>query len=114
MSDAEPGVHRTCTPVVDGRFDPVDGPTLPRAIVDALASAADVGATELPPLYGTVDLDAMKQLFPTTDGSGDAERLFSFTYDTWQVFVRGDGRIRVCDQTQPTPPTPVFEGTPLQ
>lgn len=79
------------------------------ALTDALADAAGVDTTELPPLYDSVDPDALTQLFLQRDESADSDAIFSFRYDTWNVFVRADGRIRVCDGTEHVDPTPVFQ-----
>lgn len=100
--------YRSCVPVVDARFDEDDGQPLTGAIIGALAEAEGVDATDVDPLYDTVDLDALRQLFEARDGSSDAKALFSFTVDTWNVFVRADGRIRVCDGTRVVDPQPVF------
>lgn len=80
-------------------------------IIDALATAKGVNTTDLPPLFEIVDPDAIDSLFSNHNGATDAEATLSFTYDNWNVFVNADGRIRVCDSTQPTDPEPVFESS---
>lgn len=112
MSGEESVVYRTCTPVVDARYDPVNGPSLSEAVVDALAQAADQGPTELSPLYHVVDLDALALLF-AADRKNE-RHVYSFTYQEWQVFISGDGRIRVCDTGISTTPAPVFDGERTQ
>ncbi len=80
------------------------------AVIDAVAEAADTDPTELPPLYESVDPDALDALFGRDGGRGDAALSLSFTVDSWNVFVRADGKVRVCDDTQPTDPEPAFTG----
>lgn len=104
-------IHCSCTPVVDARYVPESGQTLTQAVVDALADAEGVAPTDLPPLYETIDPDALSNLFDRHDGAPEAEATLGFRFDTWNVFVRTDGRIRVCDGTRPTDPAPVFEET---
>lgn len=101
-------VYRGCTPVVDVQYD-AEGEQMPaEAVINAIATAADVDPIELPPLYEFIDGDSLNNLFQQT-GAAAAETILGFRIDNWNVFVRGDGRIRVCDGTQPTDPEPVFE-----
>ena len=102
-------LYRTCTPVVQAEFDPQRGATVAEAVVEAIASAAEVGPTDLPPLYHAVDLDALESLFDADTGTGSG--LYSFNYEQWQVFV-SNGHISVCDRSEQTDPTPVFESPP--
>ena len=100
-------IYRECTPVVDDHYE-LEGPqTLSGAVVEAVAKAEGVAPTDLPPLYETVDLEALERLFGQPDTT---DAVFSFEFEAWNVFVGADGRIRVCDRTQPTDPEPVFEG----
>ncbi len=99
-------VYCRCRPIEDARFDPVDGPPLSEALVDAIAAAAEADPTELPPLYEIVDLDVLGTLFDRKEGEN--ARVFSFEYLTFQVFVTGDGRIQVCDRGQRTDPIALF------
>jgi len=101
-------IYRSCKPVVDARYDPGDRRALLEVLVDALAEAEDVPATELAPLYETVDVEAMTDLFSGDTGTG-TQKLVSFSVENWNVFVRGDGRIRVCDGREAVDPAPVFE-----
>ena len=105
---AELTVYRGCTPVEDAEYGNESDHSPVEVIVDAVARAAGVEPMELPPLYEYVDPDAIDTLFERHQGAKDAEALLSFKVDTWNVFVRADGRIRVCDATQPTKPEPVF------
>ena len=107
-SDRQLNLYRRCTPVVDTRYDERDTETILEVLAESLADAAGVDVTELPPLYETIDVEAVSQLLDS-NRSGNADTIVSFTVDHWNVFVRSDGRIRICDGTQPTDPTPVFE-----
>lgn len=111
MESRQLTVYRGCTPIVDAEYG-TDDRSPAEVIVDALSAAADVDPVELPPLFDYVDPDALDTLFDNHDGAPDADTLLSFKIDTWNVFVRADGRIRVCDATQPTSPEPVFETSP--
>lgn len=101
-------VYRGCTPVLDVEYGTESDQSPADVIVEAVATAAGVDPIALPPLYEFVDLDAIDALFADHDGVRDAEALLSFKVDTWNVFIRDDGRIRVCDATQRTDPVPVF------
>lgn len=103
------GVYRGCSPVADARYDPLSDQPPAAAVIEAIAEAAGVDPMQLPPLFEIIDPDALNGLFKHDGDGHDAEAIVSFTYDTWNVFVRADGRIRVCDATQPTAPTPIFE-----
>lgn len=105
-------VYRGCTPVVDAEYSPESDLSPAEIIVDALAEAAEVDPLELPPLYEFVDYDALNRLFQKHDGTADADALLCFRIENWNVFIRADGRVRVCDSTRPTDPEPVFESTP--
>ncbi|MFC6719053.1 HalOD1 output domain-containing protein [Natrialbaceae archaeon GCM10025810] len=109
MEQGELTIYRRCTPVVDARYGPESSRSPAEVTVDTLAEAAGVDPLELPPLYEFVDLDALDSLFGEHDGTTDADAVLSFRIENWNVFVRADGRIRICDSTQPTDPEPVFE-----
>ena len=76
----------------------------------AVAAVSDTDPTDLPPLHGTVDTDALNRLFeePAREPSG-SRRVLCFSFAGWNVFVRDDGRIRVCDPTGPDDRSPIFE-----
>jgi len=112
MDDSQLTLYRSCTPVADviHESDTTETPT--EAVVHALATASDTDPTELAPLYSSIDTAALDQMFSEHGGASDASAVLSFQVENWNVFVRGDGRIRVCDATRQTDPTPVFEGEP--
>lgn len=109
MSTKGMTLYRGCTPVVDSRYEKDGSQTPSEAIIEAVATAADVEPIELPPLYEFIDPDALDTLFQQHEGASDAEAVLSFRIDNWNVFVRADGHLRVCDGTKPTDPKPVFE-----
>lgn len=112
MDQESLNVFRGCTPVVDAEYDFESDGSPTEIIVEALAEAAEIDPVDVPPLYEFVDPDALNQLFGAHDGAVHADALLSFRVATWNVFVRADGRIRICDNTRPTDPEPVFESTP--
>lgn len=103
-------VYRSCVPVVDTWLKP--GQSITEALINALVEIEGVSQTDLPPLYEAIDPDILTKLFERHDDGTNADTVLSFTYGTWNIFVRADGMIRVCDGTRSTDPTPVFEGTP--
>lgn len=102
-------MYRTCTPVVDARYERESNQTILEIIVDALAEAKGVDVTALPPLYDSIETEALARLFESHDENGESETIVSFTLENWNVFVRGDGRIRVCDGTKHSDPRQVFD-----
>jgi len=105
-------LYRSCTPVVDTWYKNDGSRTIPEAIVDAIAEAEGKEVTDISPLYESIDLESLSRLFEGYDGT-DQDPLISFSHEHWNVFVRADGRIRVCDATRATDPKPVFEGRPV-
>jgi len=103
-------VYRGCTPVVDAEYNPESDNESPTAvIIDALAEASGKDPQALTPLYEYVDTKALDRLFVGHNGAAEAEALLSFKVENWNVFVKANGYIRVCDATQPTDPEPVFD-----
>src|SRR6056297_2581954 len=109
MDQESLNVYRGCTPVVDAEYEFESDGSPTEIIVEAIAEAAEIDPVDLPPLYEIVDPAALNQFFGEHDGAAQTDALLSFQVKTWNVFVRADGRIRVCDNTQPTDPEPVFE-----
>lgn len=98
-----------CTPVVDVAFGSDGGRPPSEAVVDAIAAAADADPRDLPPLYGSVDPEALDHLCRRQGTPGPSGTVVGFAVGDWNVFVRDDGRIRVCDPTGPPAPSPVFD-----
>ena len=105
-------IYRRCTPVVDTWYEVRSDQTVTEVIVEALAEAEGEDETELTPLYETIDLSALSDLLDSC-GATDRDTIVSFTYRNWNVFVRGDGRVRVCDNSEEIEPEPVFGGRPV-
>jgi|GEM_PF-272853 len=108
MHSSEMALYRECTPVVDTRYDVETDQTPTEAVIEALAEASGIDPLELPPVYEFVEPDALDSLFVSHERPA-AEIVLGFAVDHWNVFVRGDGRIRVCDGRKPTDPEPIFE-----
>jgi hypothetical protein len=105
-------IYRNCTPVVDAQYSAESDRSPADAIVDALAEASGVDPLELPPLYDFVDYDTLNRLFQKHDRATDTDVILCFRIENWNVFIRADGRILICDNTRPTDPEPVFESLP--
>lgn len=74
----------------------VDSQPVSQTVVLAVAEATGDDAMELPPLYDTVDPDALNRLFE--DRTDSIERLggsFEFAYAGCDVTVRADGTVDV-------------------
>lgn len=63
-------------------------------VVNEVAARESVDPTELPPLAGTVDPDALSRL---VDSGSDRSIRVEFTYRGYDVTVSGDGRVAVRD-----------------
>jgi len=99
-----------CTPVADADFEGEGDRAPSDAVLDALATATGIDPLDLPPLYERVDPDALDRLVRRAEDD-DADLLVEFAVEDWNVFVRGDGRVRVCDATQRTDAEPIFGAT---
>ncbi|TYT63821.1 HalOD1 output domain-containing protein [Natrialba swarupiae] len=76
--------------------DPADGERPSTAIVTAVASVLERDPLELPPLYETVDPDALDSLLQHAHRTDDtATHEVWFSYEGVDVGVRSDGEIRV-------------------
>lgn len=104
MASARLSLFRGCAPVVERSFDEDD--ELTTVIAAAIADAAEVAPTELPPLFESIDTDALAELFSRETG---ADLVVGFRVDGWNVFVGGDGQVRVCDATECVEPEPIFD-----
>lgn len=58
-------------------------------VVRAVAAASDTPPSDLPPLHGAIDPDALNALFVSDDGRGQV----SFRYQQYTVEVRADGTV---------------------
>ena len=108
--EPELALYRSCSVVSETSYVPEAGRTLTEALVDAIAEAEGVAPTELPALYGSLDLDALSTLLTNSGETADDELLLGLRMGRWNVFVSSDGRIRVCDATDETrSPEPIFD-----
>lgn len=62
------------------------------SVVQEVASLEGVDPHELPPLYETVDPEALNQ---TLESLSHGEGYFKFTYTDYEVNVDGDGTVTV-------------------
>lgn len=97
-------MHCECTPVCDWEFDEGTPPT--EAVVQALAAVENAPTREIKSLNEVIDTESFNQLF--RDHS-DGSVAVSFSIEGWNVFVRSDGFVRLCDSSQPAESAPVFE-----
>lgn len=65
-----------------------------RQVIDAVADAKGVDPLDLPPLYDSVDPDALDAIFPA-DGSGASITSLRFEVAGCEVLVRGSGDVVV-------------------
>lgn len=106
----ELALYRTCSVVSETTYVRDGERTLTQALAEAVAEAEGVDLTELPPLYQSIDLDALTQLMAKPSEGADDELLLGLRMNHWNVFVSSDGHIRVCDATDETSsPEPIFE-----
>lgn len=64
-------------------------------IVEAVAEHRGVAVCELPPLYETIDTEALNSFLQCFDGTDDRSRSVEFTYCGYRVSVNSAGRVRV-------------------
>jgi hypothetical protein len=106
----ELALYRSCTVVSETTYVRGGGRTLTQALSDAVAEAEGVAPTELPPLYQSIDLDALTKLLAKPSEAANDELVLGVRMNRWNVFVSSDGHIRVCDATDETSqPEPIFE-----
>lgn len=110
MEKGMPTLYRESRSVVDIDCARLDEPASASVVVDALAAAVNRDPREVPPLYEYIDPDLLDNLFDQHDGATGT--VLGFQVENCNVFVRTDGRILVCDATDPLPePEPVFESS---
>jgi len=96
----------SCTPVYETEWaDSERAPSM--VIVDAVAAAEGVDPTELTPLSDEIDLEALDRLL--SNSVADACGILSLRIAGWNVFVSGDGPIKICEPSEAEPLAPVFE-----
>lgn len=87
MIHAADGASRS-EPVVSEPFDYTDGPRPSIAIAVAVAAVADSEPDAIDPLVGSIDLDAVDEVFGSTASAGKRVDL-SFLVDGYAVRVTG-------------------------
>lgn len=106
MTDEEVPLNCEYEPVISTDFEDFTNQTPSEVIIEAVAAAAGVDPLELPSLYNYVDPDAVDTL--VSGRGGAAEPTLKFKMRTWDILIRGDGKICVCDRSRPIDPQPVF------
>lgn len=81
----------TASPTVDWNADSESTPMY--AVVSAVAEAEGVDVVELPPLYDTIDPEALNALFTSQDDA--AVSTVEFEYAGYTVVVRGESTVEV-------------------
>lgn len=68
------------------------------SIVIAVADAEGVSPLDLPPLYPTIDPDALDAVIGSlNDTRGEPRGSVTFAYDSYEVTVTGDGGISLAE-----------------
>lgn len=62
-------------------------------VISAVAEVTDSDPVELPPLYRTIETDALNRLF--LSNPSDSEIRVSFQYEGCEVTIEGSGEVRV-------------------
>ena len=113
MTSDSPSVYCDCTPIAESDCDSAVtacSDTVLTVLSETLAAATGRPFEELPPLYDVVDPDAIDQLFDRQHvRNGQKTAVLSFNYLQWNIFVRSDGHIRVCDTRVVSDVAPVFD-----
>ncbi|MBX0285013.1 hypothetical protein EGH22_01615 [Halomicroarcula sp. F28] len=104
-TDNDPAQCR-CTPVYETEWTGSRQPPS-MAIVEAVAAAEGVDPMELTPLSEEIDFEAFDRLL--SNSAPDTCGVLSLRLSGWNVFVSGDGRIKVCEPSETAPLTAVFE-----
>jgi hypothetical protein len=86
-----------CSPVCSTNYESISDKTPTEAITEAVAAAEGVDPTRLPPLYESIETDAVNRLFDHSGEESPPTKALCFVYSGWNVFVRSDGTIIVGD-----------------
>ncbi|WP_227373621.1 HalOD1 output domain-containing protein [Haladaptatus halobius] len=82
---------RTALHEPEHRYEPMT-----ETIIEAIAEAADADATQLEPLYESVDPDALDDLFDRHSSASVPARV-TFRHEGFEVVVEHDRRVEVRD-----------------
>jgi hypothetical protein len=77
-------------------------------VAEALAAVRGTDPMEMSPLYDTVDGETLNRFLDHETDEAGGSGVLSVHVDGWNVFVRDDGVIRVCDADVRASPAPVF------
>ncbi len=83
-------------PLVRDRFDPADPEEPAMTVINALAAVRNVPATELTPLYDSVDLESVGRLLDHAC-EREVSTTVGFSAAGYGVRISSDGTIVVCD-----------------
>jgi hypothetical protein len=108
MESDQLAVHCEATPVYEARYNPRDNASPVEAVAEAVAAVEGIDSMHLPPLYDHVDVEAMNRLITGGSDGLSGGVVLGFTVESWNVFVRGDGQIRIFDSEEDGEPTPAF------
>lgn len=76
-----------------------DTEAVPHVIVDRVAEAVDCAPTELPPLYETVDPDALERVI---ESNSNVSALLTFSYYGFTVTVSADRTVTLVPNQERT------------
>lgn len=71
-----------------------------QAVSRTVAAVEGVSQTELPPLYGSIEPDALNAFFDAPQSVSDSERRVSFTYLNYEVDVHQQGEIALTEVSE--------------
>jgi hypothetical protein len=96
-TDAGPSGESSVEPF-DATYDPDSSRTPSSAVVDAVAAVTNADPMDLPPLYDSVDTDALDAFVESEAGAAsglDSNASLRFTFSGTVVTVSDDGEITV-------------------
>jgi hypothetical protein len=79
-----------------------NGKSVVQTITDAIMDVEDCDLTDLPPIYESVDAEALAQLMDHREERSEPTVKVSFSYVGWIVTVRDDGLVTVDDPDEHT------------
>lgn len=77
-------------------FEPSSGGSATEAIVSLVSQEEECDPLELPPLYESVDPEALDRV---CEAGADSSLRISFAYDDYTVLVDGNGIVQLVDQS---------------
>lgn len=86
-------------PPTIGSIDSAFDDDVSTSVVQQVAERAGVDATELPPLYDSIDPDALDAIFASTTSSTSRSGRIEFTYAGYRVTVSSDDGILLAHES---------------